>query len=74
MDTLRQEFEKEKSEHDKVKMSNNRILSQLQQQHDKTQNQNKHDEQEIMLNKGDQREKVCFSHFKKSFFWQKCLN
>lgn len=58
MDTLRQEFEKEKSEHDKVKMSNNRILSQLQQKHDKTQNQNKHDEQEIMLNKGDQREKV----------------
>ncbi|VDI11362.1 Hypothetical predicted protein [Mytilus galloprovincialis] len=57
LDTLRQEFEKEKSEHDKVKMSNNRILSQLQQKHDKTQNQNKHDEQEIMLNKGDQREK-----------------
>ncbi|XP_063428025.1 coiled-coil domain-containing protein 42 homolog [Mytilus trossulus] len=57
LDTLRQEFEKEKSEHDKVKMSNNRILSQLQQKHDKTQNKNKHDEQEIMLNKGDQREK-----------------
>ena len=34
-------------------MSNNRILSELQQQHDKIQEKNKHDEQEIMLNKGD---------------------
>lgn len=41
-------------------MSNNRILSQLQQEHDKLQEQNKHDEQEIMLNKGDIREKVKY--------------
>lgn len=57
LDDLRHEFDIEKSEHDKVKMSNNRILSQLQQEHDKLQEQNKHDEQEIMLNKGDIREK-----------------
>lgn len=57
LDSLRQEFDHEKSEHDKVKMSNNRELSQLQQQHDKLQELNKHEEQEIMLNKGDQRQK-----------------
>jgi hypothetical protein len=39
-------------------MSNNKELSQLQQEHDKIQEKNKHNEQEIMLNKGDLREKV----------------
>lgn len=57
LDQLRQEFDKEKSEHDKIKMSNNKELSQLQQEYDKIQEKNKHNEQEIMLNKGDLREK-----------------